>query len=137
MKESLVGAALDGKISVILGKPLPKCKRVRSLIVEGAVGTKPTPITDVEAVGRIITQVRVVQPPPTMVIDGQQFPMMVEGSPRSPRLMMEDRGEHLRCYLEVGGAAIANVWALPGPYLVLRGRIIQLNGQAQPNTLTP
>ena len=30
---------------------------------------------------------------------------------RSPRLMMEDCGEHLRMYFEVGGAGVANVWA--------------------------
>lgn len=132
-----MSATLDGKITVLLGKPLPRCKRVRSLVVEGAVGTKPTPITDVEAVGRIVNQVRAVQPPPTIVIDGQQYPMMIEGSPRSPRLMMEDRGEHLRCYLEVGGAAISNVWALPGPYLVLRSRVIQLEWSGPAEHLDP
>jgi superfamily II DNA or RNA helicase len=72
-----------------------------------------------------------------MIIDGQQFPCVIEGSPRSPRLMMEDKGERVRLYLEVGGAMVANVWCMPGPYIVFRGRIIPLEWTGPAEHLDP
>ena len=106
-------------------------------MVEGAVGIKTDPLKEVESIQRAITQVRGVQPPPVFVIDGQQYPMVVEGSPRSPRLMMEDRGENLRCFLEVGGAGVGNVWGLPGPNIVFRGRVIPLEWTGPAEQLDP
>lgn len=113
-------------IVLTLHRPLPNCKRVRTLIVENAVGIRPEPLHEVDSVQRAIQQIRGVHPPPLMVIDGQTYPCVIEGSPRSPRLMMEDRGEKMLMYLEVGGAAVANVWCLPGPFIVFRGRVIPL-----------
>ena len=65
-------------------------------MVKGAVGLKEEPLYEVDSIQRAINQVRGIHPPPIMNIDGQQFPLVVEGSPRSPRLMMEDCGEHMR-----------------------------------------
>ena len=72
-----------------------------------------------------------------MIIDGQQYPARIEGSPRSPRLMMEDAGEHIRRYFEVGGAGVANVWCLPGPFLIFRGRLIPLEWTGQAKDIDP
>jgi len=114
------------QIVLTLGRPLPGCKRTRTLIIEGAVGIRPEPLHEVDSIVRALTQIRGVHPPPVMVIDGQTFPCVIEGSPRSPRLMVEDKGEKALMYLEVGGAAVASVWSLPGPHVVSRGRIIPL-----------
>ena len=106
-------------------------------MVKGAVGLKEEPLYEVDSIQRAINQVRGIHPPPIMNIDGQQFPLVVEGSPRSPRLMMEDCGEHMRLYLEVSGAAVQNVWALPGPNIVFRGRIIPLEWTGPAEELDP
>ena len=50
---------------------------------------------------------------------------------------MEDKGENVRCYLEVGGAGVANVWAIPGPFLVFRGRVIPLEWTGPAEDLDP
>ncbi len=126
-----------GQITLTLSRPLPGCKRVRTLTVEGAVGIKPEPLHEMDSVQRAIQQVRGVHPPPVMVIDGQQFPCVIEGSPRSPRLMMEDKGDKVRLYFEVGGAAVANVWCLPGPNVVFRGRVIPLEWTGPAEHLDP
>ncbi len=125
------------RITLTLGHCLQGCKRTRALKVEGAVGIKPDPIRESEGISRALNQIRGVHPPPIMVIDGQQHPAVIEGMPRSPRLMMEDRGEHTRMYLEVGGAGVAGVWALPGPNIVFRGRIIPLEWTGPAEDLDP
>jgi len=132
---SQAGARPSLKLS--LGRLLPGCKRTRTLLVEGASGVKPEPMQEVDSIQRSFNQVRGVQPPPMMVIDGQQYPLVIEGSPRSPRLMMEDCGEFLRLYLEVGGAAVHNVWAIPGPHIVFRGRVIPLEWTGPAEDLDP
>ncbi|MFW5858382.1 MAG: DEAD/DEAH box helicase [Planctomycetota bacterium] len=114
------------EVSLSLGRPVPNCKRVRTLVLHGATGIKPDPMREVESINRALNQVRGLHPPPVFDIDGQQYPLVLEGSPRSPRLMMEDKGENMRLYFEVGGAAIGKVWAIPGPHIVFRGRIIPL-----------
>ncbi|MDA3963198.1 MAG: DEAD/DEAH box helicase [Planctomycetota bacterium] len=124
-------------IRLALSKVMQGCKRTRMLQVEGAVGIKPEPLHEEDSIQRALAQVRGVHPPPTMNIDGQQYPCVIEGSPRSPRLMMEDRGEHMRMYLEVGGAAVANVWAIPGPNIVFRGRVIPLEWTGPAQDLDP
>jgi superfamily II DNA or RNA helicase len=124
-------------IVLTLSRALPGCKRTRTLIVEGAVGIRPEPLHEVDSVQRALAQVRGVHPPPLMMIDGQTYPCVIEGSPRSPRLMMEDKGEKVRLYLEVGGAAVANVWSLPGPNLVFRGRVIPLEWTGPAEHLDP
>ncbi len=126
-----------GQIQLTLSRPLPGCKRTRTLIVEGAVGIRAEPLHEVDSVQRALAQVRGVHPPPLMMIDGQTYPCVIEGSPRSPRLMMEDKGEKVRLYLEVGGAAVANVWSLPGPNLVFRGRVIPLEWTGPAEHLDP
>jgi superfamily II DNA or RNA helicase len=128
----------DGRELVLtLGATLPGCKRTRALQVKGAVGIKTDPLHEVDSIQRALTQVRGVHPPPIMIIDGQQYPLVIEGSPRSPRLMMEDLGEHIRMYVEVGGAAVHNVWAMPGPHLVFRGRVIPLEWTGPAEDLDP
>jgi superfamily II DNA or RNA helicase len=124
-------------IVLTLHRPLPDCKRVRTLIVENAVGIRPEPLHEVDSVQRAIQQIRGVHPPPIMVIDGQQYPCVIEGSPRSPRLMIEDKGEKVLMYIEVGGAAVANVWCLPGPFIVFRGRVIPLEWTGPAEHLDP
>ncbi len=124
-------------ITLTLHRPLPDCKRVRTIIVEGAVGIRPEPLHEVDSVQRVIQQVRGTHPPPIMIIDGQSFPCVIEGSPRSPRLMIEDKGEKVRVYLEVGGAAVSNVWCLPGPFIVFRGRVIPLEWTGPAEHLDP
>ncbi len=113
-------------LKVSLDRLLQGCKRTRALIVEGASGIKGEPMVDAESIQRALNQIRGVQPPPILTIDGQQYALVIEGSPRSPRLMMEECGEYLRMYLEVGGATVHNVWAIPGPNIIFRGRIIPL-----------
>jgi len=125
------------QIVLTLSRTLPGCKRTRTLMVEGAVGIRPEPLHEVDSVQRALAQVRGVHPPPLMMIDGQTYPCVIEGSPRSPRLMMEDKGEKVRLYLEVGGAAVANVWSLPGPNLVFRGRVIPLEWTGPAEHLDP
>lgn len=115
-----------GPITLTLSRPLQGCRRTRSLIITGATGIRPDPLTEVDSIQRALHQIRGVHPPPIMIIDGQSYPCVIEGSPRSPRLMMEDKGEKVRLYLEVGGAAVANVWCIPGPNVVFRGRVIPL-----------
>jgi superfamily II DNA or RNA helicase len=124
-------------LKVTLGHPLPGCKRTRTIIVDGATGIKPEPMREIDSIQRALNQIRGVQPPPVMNIDGQQYPLVIEGSPRSPRLMMEDGGEFLRLYLEVGGAAVHNVWSIPGPNLIFRGRIIPLEWTGSAEDLDP
>ena len=126
-----------GPIILTIGKPIIGCKRTRLLQVSGAVGIKTDPLHEVESVQRALAQVRGVHPPPIMVIDGQQYPAVIEGMPRSPRLMMEDKGDSMRLYLEVGGAAVGNVWALPGPNIVFRGRVIPLEWTGPAEDLDP
>ncbi|MFM2089697.1 MAG: hypothetical protein RLZZ127_186 [Planctomycetota bacterium] len=125
------------QVVLTLSRVLPGCKRTRTLAVDGAVGFKPEPLHEVDSIQRVLQQVRGVHPPPVMVIDGQSFPCVIEGSPRSPRLMMEDKGEKMRLYLEVGGAMVANVWALPGPFVVFRGRVIPLEWTGPAEQLDP
>ncbi|MBA3710068.1 MAG: hypothetical protein H0W83_14760, partial [Planctomycetes bacterium] len=125
------------QIVLTLSRPLPGCKRTRTLVVEGAVGIRPEALHEVDSVQRALAQVRGVHPPPIMIIDGQSYPCVIEGSPRSPRLMMEDKGEKMRIYMEVGGAAVANVWSLPGPNLVFRGRVIPLEWTGPAEHLDP
>ncbi|MFW5845114.1 MAG: DEAD/DEAH box helicase, partial [Planctomycetota bacterium] len=120
-----------------LGRCLPGCKRTRMLRVAGATGLKGEALHETEGVQRALAQVRGVHPPPIMDIDGQQYPAVIESSPRSPRLMMEDRGDAMRMYLEVGGAAVGNVWGLPGPNIVFRGRIIPLEWTGPAEDLDP
>lgn len=124
-------------IKLTLSRLLPKCKRTRALQVEGAVGIKTDPLTEADSIQRALDQVRGVHPPPIIVIDDQQYPLVIEGSPRSPRLMMEDKGEYTRLYFEVGGAAVARVWAIPGPSIVFRGRIIPLEWTGPAEDLDP
>lgn len=124
-------------IRVKLGRILPNCKCIRGLIVEGAIGIKPELMTEVDSIMRAIDHLRGIHPPPTLEIDGQTYPMVIEGSPRSPRLMMEDRGDFLRLYFEVGGAAVARVWGLPGPYIVFRGRVVQLEWSGAAEDIDP
>ena len=114
-----------------------ECKRTRMLKVEGATGIKHDPLYEVDSIQRALGQVRGTHPPPIMIIDGQSFPCVIEGSPRSPRLMMEDKGERVRLYLEVGGAMVANVWCMPGPYIVFRGRVIPLEWTGPAEHLDP
>jgi superfamily II DNA or RNA helicase len=122
---------------ITLSRPVGACKRVRSVVVENAVGIKSEPLHELDSVQRALSQVRGTHPPPLMVIDGQQFPCVIEGSPRSPRLMMEDKGENVRIYLEVGGAMVVNVWCVPGPHLVFRGRVIPLEWTGPAEHLDP
>ena len=124
-------------IMLTLDRTLPGCKRVRMLKVEGAVGIKADPLHEMDSVQRVLQQIRGSHPPPIITIDGQQYPAVIEGSPRSPRLMMEDKGDKVILYLEVGGAAVANVWCLPGPFLVFRGRIIPLEWTGPAEHLDP
>ena len=126
-----------GRIVLTLGRPLPGCRRTRMLQVEGAVGIKHEPLHEVDSIQRALQQVRGIHPPPVMIIDGQSYPCVIEGMPRSPRLMIEDKGESVRLYLEVGGAAVANVWCLPGPNLVFRGRVIPLEWTGPAEHLDP
>ena len=126
-----------GPVVLTLSRTLPNCKRTRMLQVEGASGIKTEPLHEMDSIQRALSQVRGVHPPPVMVIDGQTYPCVIEGSPRSPRLMMEDKGEMVRLYLEVGGAAVANVWLIPGPNLVFRGRIIPLEWTGPAEHLDP
>ena len=126
-----------GPITLTLSKPLMGCKRTRMLQVSGAVGIKTDPLHEVDSIQRALAQVRGVHPPPIMIIDGQQYPAVIEGMPRSPRLMMEDKGDAMRLYLEVGGAAVGNVWALPGPNVVFRGRVIPLEWTGPAEDLDP
>jgi len=107
------------------------------LKVSGAVGIKGDLLHEVDSIQRALSQVRGIHPPPIMDLDGQQYPAVIEGMPRSPRLMMEDRGDTMRMYLEVGGAAVGNVWAMPGPHLVFRGRIIPLEWTGPAEDLDP
>ena len=132
-----VPAGQRPEITLTLGNLLPGCRRTRTLLMKGAVGIKEEPLFEVDSIQRAINQMRGIHPPPIMNIDGQQFPLVVEGSPRSPRLMMEDCGEHMRLYLEVSGAAVQNVWALPGPHIVFRGRIIPLEWTGPAEELDP
>src|SRR5882672_7758107 len=97
--ETLRPAKPGAQIVLTLSRPLPGCKRTRTLIVEGAVGIRPEPLHEVDSVQRALAQVRGVHPPPVMIIDGQTYPCVIEGSPRSPRLMMEDKGEKMRIYM--------------------------------------
>ena len=113
-------------IRLILGKPLGSCRRVRALIVDGATGIRAEPLTEAESINRALNQLRGLHPPPLFEIDDKHYHLVLEGSPRSPRLMMEDKGDAMRLYFEVGGAAIGQVWAIPGPYIIFRGRIIPL-----------
>jgi superfamily II DNA or RNA helicase len=126
-----------GPIVLTLSRTLPHCKRTRMLLMEGATGVKTEPLHEADSIQRALAQVRGIHPPPIMIIDGQSFPCVIEGSPRSPRLMMEDKGEKVRLYLEVGGAAVANVWLIPGPHLVFRGRIIPLEWTGPAEHLDP
>ncbi len=126
-----------GQVIITLSRLLPNCKRTRTLVVEGASGVRSDPLHEMDSIQRALTQVRGVHPPPVMVIDGQTFPCVIEGSPRSPRLMMEDKGEKVRIYLEVGGASVANVWLIPGPHIVFRGRIIPLEWTGPAEHLDP
>jgi superfamily II DNA or RNA helicase len=121
------------QIVLTLGRPLVGCKRTRTLMLEGAVGIKHEPLHEVDSIQRALQQVRGIHPPPLMIIDNQQYPCVIEGMPRSPRLMIEDKG----VYLEVGGAAVANVWCLPGPNLVFRGRVIPLEWTGPAEHLDP
>jgi len=124
-------------IMLTLDRTLPGCKRVRMLKVEGAVGIKTDALHEMDSIQRVLQQIRGSHPPPIITIDGQQYPAVIEGSPRSPRLMMEDKGDKVILYLEVGGAAVANVWCLPGPFLVFRGRIIPLEWTGPAEHLDP
>jgi superfamily II DNA or RNA helicase len=126
-----------GPIVLTLSRTLPHCKRTRMLLMEGATGVKTEPLHEADSIQRALAQIRGIHPPPIMIIDGQSFPCVIEGSPRSPRLMMEDKGEKVRLYLEVGGAAVANVWLIPGPHLVFRGRIIPLEWTGPAEHLDP
>ena len=126
-----------GPVVLTLGRTLPNCKRTRMLAIEGASGVKIEPLHEVDSIQRALTQIRGIHPPPIMVIDGQSYPCVIEGSPRSPRLMMEDKGEKVRLYLEVGGAAVAGVWSIPGPHIVFRGRIIPLEWTGPAEHLDP
>ena len=123
----------DKRIVLTIGRPLKGCRHVRSLQAKGVVGVKNDPLHEPEMIQRVLNHVRGIHPPAVLQVDGQQYPATVEGSPRSPRLMMEDRGDKLRMYLEVGGAAVGNVIALPGPTILYRGRFIPLEwtGPAQ------
>lgn len=127
----------SSQIVVTLSKFLPGCKRTRMLIVDGAFGIRPEPMTDSELVLRALAQIRGAHPPPLVVIDDQTYPSIIEGSPRNPRLMMEDKGDKMRLYLEVGGAMVVNVWAVPGPHIVFRGRIIPLEWTGPVELLDP
>ena len=127
----------NGQVTLTLSRPLPGCKRTRSLIIDGATGIRPEALHEVDSIQRALGQIRGIHPPPVMVIDGQQYPCVIEGSPRSPRLMMEDKGEKVRLYLEVGGAAVANVWSIPGPHIVFRGRVIPLEWTGPAEHLDP
>jgi superfamily II DNA or RNA helicase len=124
-------------IVLTLDRTLPGCKRVRMLKVEGAIGFKPEPLHEVDSIQRVLQQVRGTHPPPVMSIDGAHYPCVIEGSPRNPRLMMEDKGDKVLLYLEVGGAAVANVWCMPGPFLVFRGRVIPLEWTGPAEHLDP
>ena len=135
--KSITKTVTKTNIRLAVGKTLPGCKRTRTLLVEGAVGIKNDPLVEVESIQRAFNQVRGIHPPPIIEIDGQNYPCVIEGSPRSPRLMMEDRGEHMRMYFEVGGAAVGNVWALPGPHLVFRGRVIPLEWTGPAEDIDP
>ncbi len=125
------------QIVLTLGRALPGCKRTRTLVVEGAVGIRSDPLYEADSIQRALNQVRGTHPPPIMVIDGQSYPCVIEGMPRSPRLMIEDKGESVKMYVEVGGAGVANVWALPGPNLVFRGRVIPLEWTGPAEHLDP
>ena len=125
------------QIVLTLSRPLPGCKRTRTLIMEGAVGIKAEPMHEADSIQRALSQIRGVHPPPLITIDGQTYPCLIEASPRSPRLMMEDKGDKMRLYFEVGGAAVANVWQIPGPYLVFRGRVIPLEWTGPAEHLDP
>ena len=124
-------------IVLALANAMPGCKRVRMLKIEGAIGLKPDPLHEADTIQRALQQIRGIHPPPVMMIDGQMFPCVIEGSPRSPRLMMEDKGDKVLMYLEVGGAAVANVWCVPGPLLVFRGRVIPLEWTGPAEHLDP
>lgn len=130
-------SAANGPITLTLGQVFQGCKRTRMLQVSGAVGIKTDPLHEVDSIQRALAQVRGIHPPPIMIIDGQQYPAVIEGMPRSPRLMMEDKGDKMRLYLEVGGAAVGNVWALPGPNIVFRGRVIPLEWTGPAQDLDP
>ncbi len=127
----------NAPIALVLDRTLPGCKRTRMLRIEGAIGIKPEPLHEVESIQRALHQIRGSHPPPVMTIDGQTFPCIIEGSPRSPRLMMEDKGEKMLMYFEVGGAAVQNVWCMPGPFLVFRGRVIPLEWTGPAEHLDP
>ena len=92
----------NGQVVLTLSRTLPGCKRTRMLAVEGASGVRGEPLHEMDSIQRALTQVRGIHPPPIMIIDGQTYPCVIEGSPRSPRLMMEDKGEKVRLYLEAG-----------------------------------
>ena len=126
-----------GQVILTLSRVLPGCKRTRTLVVEGSSGVRSEPLHEMDSIQRALTQVRGIHPPPLMIIDHQTYPCVIEGSPRSPRLMMEDKGEKVRLYLEVGGAAVANVWLIPGPNIVFRGRIIPLEWTGPAEHLDP
>lgn len=119
-------AAVKTTLKVKLGPAMENCKRTRTLILDGAPGFKPEPIYELENITRAINHIRSLQPPPNIDIDGQIYPLIIEGSPRSPRLMLEDGGDWVRMYFEVAGAMVQNVWAIQGPYIVMRGRMIPL-----------
>ncbi len=125
------------QVILTLGRTLPGCKRTRALIMAGAVGIKPEPLIEMDSVVRAVAQVRGIHPPPLMVIDGQTYPCVIEGSPRNPRLMIEDKGDKVRMYLEVGGAMVVGVWSIPGPHLVFRGRVIPLEWTGPAEHLDP
>ena len=127
----------QGQITLTLSRVLPNCRFTRTLVVEGLGSIKPEPLHETDQIQRLIQQVRGVHPPPIMTIDGQSFPCVIEGSPRSPRLMMQDKGDKVQLYLEVGGAMVAKVWALPGPHLVFRGRVIPLEWTGPAEQLDP
>lgn len=126
-----------GPVVLTLSRALPGCKRTRALVVEGAVGIRGEALHEADSIQRAFQQIRGIHPPPVMIIDGQTYPCVIEGMPRSPRLMIEDKGEQVRLYLEVGGAAVANVWCLPGPSLVFRGRVIPLEWTGPAEHLDP
>ena len=79
----------DKRIVLTIGRPLKGCRNVRTLAAKGVVGIKTDPLHEPEMIQRVLNHVRGVHPPPVLVVEGQQFPAFVEGSPRSPRLMME------------------------------------------------
>ena len=74
-------SASRGEITLTFGKFVTRMSPHANLNYEGCVGIKEEPLFEVDSIQRAINQMRGIHPPPIMNIDGQQFPLVVEGSP--------------------------------------------------------